>query len=165
MISLGQPLAEFIHVYHGFHSPGATCDIRMFNAVDGVPTVIATERHDNENTSITNLAEQIAAEIAQRFFMNEDGTMKPFRWIEHYPDGPRADWDSLDRERFSIVSFSFDRPRKSTCFGRPRVTLGSPSWTHIKPEEIARLLDTPQTMTLTSAEPLMNRVRRTMRWS
>ena len=43
--------------------------------------VVCSQLPDNENTSVTNMAECRAAEVIE-----QHGLPTPLMWIEHYPD-------------------------------------------------------------------------------
>ena len=45
------------------------------------PVVVSSQLPDNENTSVTNMAECRAAEVIE-----QHGLPTPLMWIEHYPD-------------------------------------------------------------------------------
>jgi hypothetical protein len=76
------------HVYRGYSAPGAVCRIRIFDGVGGIPVVIASELDENNNTSITNLAEYVAAEVLLEYLSQRIGQDEPFIWIEHYSGEP-----------------------------------------------------------------------------
>lgn len=61
--------------YQGYHGCKSHCDIEIKGHV-----VIATQVPDNKGTSITNLAEVLATQIAQRYRINPQQLI----WIEHY---------------------------------------------------------------------------------
>lgn len=128
----GQPLIksrDFVHYYHGFHEPGARCRIRLYESAHDhhnhrrnprVPVVLCSDVFADNNTSVTNLAEHIAAEVALQIFFDQlpagaldeflNNCMNrllgrptvPFHWIEHYPAGKFAleELDLLKMVRF-----------------------------------------------------------------
>ena len=53
---------------------GGRCRIRIYEEAGELPVVLCTELPDNEGTSITNAAEQIAAEV----LANHPGVFDPF---------------------------------------------------------------------------------------
>ena len=48
---------------------------------------MATELPENENTSITHVAEYVAAEVIERYLTSDplEAHDPPFLWVEHYP--------------------------------------------------------------------------------
>jgi hypothetical protein len=76
---------DLLRPVNGFHMPGGKCRIRIYERDGGVPVVIASELSDNTNTSVTNLAEYLAAEIVVKHFPYRFEEETPIVWIEHYP--------------------------------------------------------------------------------
>jgi hypothetical protein len=115
---------------------GGRCRIRIYEEAGELPVVLCTELPDNEGTSITNAAEQIAAEV----LANHPGVFdpfgrvslgglsydKPFVWIEHYLDGARG--TPQDPATFDLVEFSHYEPRGVLRAGEWRKEIGQPSW-------------------------------------
>ncbi len=144
---------DFLHEYHGYHTPGAVCRIAVYEEIEqtrpaaGVrqpPLVLATELPENHNTSITNLAEFLAAEVIARCFPDWSVWLAllppdtpPLVWIEHYLA------DRALPERYSLVTFAHYRPvlteRHTGGLGQ-RLTLGTPRWQHVEPATVGRLL-------------------------
>ena len=58
---------DLTHEYHGYHTPGAVCRVRIYERPGAVPVVIVSELAENKNTSITNMAEYLAAEIPAKY--------------------------------------------------------------------------------------------------
>jgi hypothetical protein len=57
-----------MHAYRGvWTTDGGTCRIRIFEEEGQTPVVICSELPANDNTSVTNMAEYLAAEILARF--------------------------------------------------------------------------------------------------
>ena len=88
---MGKPF--FKYAYAGFHGCESVCNLEIHGSL-----VIATEREDNEGTSITNMAEQLATKVCQSF----DITPGKLVWIEHYPEQPDIMYD----ENYSLVQFN-----------------------------------------------------------
>jgi hypothetical protein len=115
---------------------GGRYRIRIYEEAGELPVVLCTELPDNEGTSITNAAEQIAAEV----LANHPGVFdpfgrvslgglsydKPFVWIEHYLDGARG--TPQDPATFDLVEFSHYEPRGVLRAGEWRKEIGQPSW-------------------------------------
>ncbi len=54
---------DYIHHYRGYWSDGGTCRIRIYREDGRAPIVICSQLPDNDNTSVTNMAEYLAAEV------------------------------------------------------------------------------------------------------
>ena len=72
---------DYIHRYRGYWSDGGRCHIRIYRLDCHAPVVICSQLPDNENTSVTNIAEYLAAEV-----IKEHKLPTPLTWIEHYPE-------------------------------------------------------------------------------
>jgi hypothetical protein len=72
---------EYIHYYRGYWSNGGKCRIRIYQEDGQTPVVICSQLPDNRNTSVTNMAEYLTAEV-----IAEHGLATPLTWIEHYPE-------------------------------------------------------------------------------
>lgn len=81
---MGKPF--FRYEYKGFHGCESVCNLEIHQNL-----VIITEREDNEGTSITNMAEQLATAICDEFDINPHNLI----WIEHY----RAGFPSIERSQ------------------------------------------------------------------
>jgi hypothetical protein len=56
---------DYIHNYRDYWSEGGKCRIRIYRE-DGQPSVvICSQPPDNDNTSITNMTEYLAAEVME----------------------------------------------------------------------------------------------------
>jgi len=130
---------DYLYEFHGYHTPGGVCRIRIYEKPADTPVIIATELPDNPNTSVTNMAEYLAAEIIAKHFPQRFEEERPVTWIEHYPPievrGKRG-----KKDEYSVVEFSSYTPRREYTFGQPRVRIGEPSWRHIDEDDLTRLL-------------------------
>src|SRR5687767_14150139 len=115
---------ELTHDYTHPTPHGGRCRIRIYDATTVVPVIVCTELTDNPGESITNAAEQIAAEVLENhphvfdpFALASIGGLsydKPFVWIEHYEDGARG--TPSDPATFDLVEFSpATRPLAKGC--------------------------------------------------
>jgi hypothetical protein len=130
---------DYTYDYRGLHTPGAKCRIRVYERAGDVPVVIATELPDNDNTSVTNIAEYLAAEIIARHFPHRFEEENPVIWIEHDPP-IEAHGRRGKTVEYSLVEFDSYTPRQERVFGRPRVRIGDPAWRHLREEEVEELL-------------------------
>jgi hypothetical protein len=67
---------DYIHNYRGYWSDGGRCRIRIYREDGEPPVVICSQLPDNDNTSVTNMAEYLAAEIVK-----EHGLSTALTWI------------------------------------------------------------------------------------
>ncbi len=91
--------------YRGYHTDGGVCRVRIYEAPGRPPVFLVTELPENRNTSITNLAEYVAAEVWERYLTA--GHDPPFIWVEHYPPteahgrrGHDETWDLVTFARY-----------------------------------------------------------------
>ena len=120
---------DYIHFYRGYWSEGGKCRIRIYQEDGHNPVVICSQLPENKNTSVTNMAEYLAAEVIEKH-----GLPTTLTWIEHYPEhrcGPGE---------YSLVKFSSWECEEVCLGGVLRYRVGSPRWTHLTPEEVGRLL-------------------------
>jgi hypothetical protein len=54
---------DYIHHYRGYWSDGGKCRIRIYREEELAPVVICSQLPDNDNTSVTNMVEYLAAEV------------------------------------------------------------------------------------------------------
>jgi hypothetical protein len=120
---------DYIHHYRGYWSDGGKCRIRIYHEDGSAPVVICSQPPDNDNTSVTNMAEYIAAEV-----IAEHDLLTPLVWVEHYPEHKR------EIGEHSLVRFSCWEPREARLGGVRRYQLGSPQWSPLTLEEMKTLL-------------------------
>ena len=135
------PVVDVHHIYHGIYLPGGVCRIRVYRPAGFPPVVIATELPENDSTSITNLAEQLAAEVLEAYLPDRAGEDRPFVWIEHYPR--QASGGVRLVESFDLVTFSDYRPRQELRAGRWRVCIGEPAWRRLSRAQVELMIGEP----------------------
>ena len=54
---------EYVHRYRGYWSEGGRCRIRIYRGGGEPPVVVCSQLPENDNTSVTNMAEYLAAEV------------------------------------------------------------------------------------------------------
>ncbi len=135
-------MRDELYPFTGFWSSAGVCRIRTFEAPGCPPVIVATDLPENESTSVTNIAEYLAAQVIARYFPHRFDEAEPVIWLEHYarttggPLRPRpAGMSNVDR-----VTFSRWAPRPVVSQGVKRVTLGEPSWAPISVEDLERLI-------------------------
>ena len=72
---------DHIHHHRGYWSDGGKCRIRTYREEGKLPVVVCSQPPDNRNTSVTNMAEYLAAEVIEGH-----GLLVPLTWVEHYPE-------------------------------------------------------------------------------
>ena len=113
---------DYVHHYRGYWSEGGKCQIKIYRTHDDEPVVICSQLPENKNTSVTNMAEYLAAEVVE-----EHGLATPLTWIEHYPEhrGKLGE--------YSLVRFS-SWERREVCLGGVwRHRVGPPKWSPLHP--------------------------------
>jgi hypothetical protein len=134
-------LLDTTHQYRGYHSDGGLCRIEVYTVAGLPPLVVATELPGNDNTSVTNLAEYLAAEVAERYLTADltAGHDPPFIWVEHYPRD-EVDRRAGLRETRDLVTFSHYRRELVGSGRRWRYRIGGPDWRHLSRQEFEVLL-------------------------
>jgi hypothetical protein len=56
---------DYVHRYRGYWSDGGSCRIRIYHDDACAPVVICSQLPYNDNTSVTNMAEYLAAEVIE----------------------------------------------------------------------------------------------------
>ena len=102
---------KMIYNYTGFHGCACICELEIIDTL-----VIVSEMPENEGTSVTNFAEQLATLVCQEFKIEP----KHLIWIEHYPE--RGDFRDFP-ESYDLVNFNLNG---KGIFSNPR-------WTGISP--------------------------------
>jgi hypothetical protein len=116
---------DYIHYYRGYWSDGGRCRIRIHQEGGRAPVVICTQLPDNDNTSVTNMAEYLAAEV-----IGVHGLTTPLVWVEHYPE------HEGEIGEYSLVRFSSWNPQEVCIGGVWRGKSGSPRWSPMDLEEV-----------------------------
>jgi hypothetical protein len=61
------------------------CRVRVFERAAEMPVIVCTELPDNPSTSVTNMAEILAAELIARHFPQRFDDAARVACLEHYP--------------------------------------------------------------------------------
>ena len=120
---------DYIHHYRGYWSDGGKCRIRIYREDTQSPVVICSQLLDNDNTSVTNMAEYLAGEVIE-----EHALPTPLVWVEHYPE------HKGEIGEYSLVRFSSWDAQEVCMGGVWRGRIGSPRWSPMGPEEVDTLL-------------------------
>jgi len=141
---------DYEYDYFGLWSPGGICRVRIYTQEGQLPFVVLTELEKNRSASVTNMAECIAAEIAERhtFLRVASGSAEPpFLLMVHHPRMPeevRWGWEPS----FCSVTFSSYEPRRTYSYPmanhgkRPpqSLRLGAATFVHLSEAEVHSLL-------------------------
>jgi hypothetical protein len=66
---------DYVHYYTGSWSDGGRCRIRIYHEDGCAPVVVCSQLSNNDNTSVTSMAEYLAAEV-----MEEHKLPTPLVW-------------------------------------------------------------------------------------
>jgi hypothetical protein len=110
---------------------GGRCRIRIYRPEDerDSPVVICSELPNNEGSSVTYSAHQIAAEVIRYHRLSAP------MWIELYPK------EAIDgtSETFELVVFSsYEIRERAPYFGQTRLTIGEPAWKSLDRRDTSR---------------------------
>ncbi len=120
---------SYMYPFRGYWGGAAVCHIAIYDHA-GTVVVICTEAPDNPGTSITNMAEHIATDVARIYQLAQE----PFVWIEHYDD--RSDPIALKHAIRRTKGESFDRVE----FRRRGTQLSEPDWRPISKAAVEELI-------------------------
>lgn len=57
---------DYVHYYRGYWSDGGKCRIRIYREERQDPVAICSQLPEDNNPSVTNMTEYLAAEVSQR---------------------------------------------------------------------------------------------------
>ncbi|MDP9486574.1 MAG: hypothetical protein M3Q49_12460 [Actinomycetota bacterium] len=121
---------DYAHRYRGYWSDGGRCRIRIYRGGGEIPVVVCSQLPENSNTSVTNMAEYLAAEVVEGHSLST-----PLVWVEHYPEHEGRIGE------YSLVRFSSWEAEEVSLGGVLRRRVGSPRWSHLSSEEAERLMN------------------------
>ncbi len=134
---------DYVYPFRGLWDEGGLCRVRLFQAPDRTPVIVCTGLPENQNTSITNAVEYLAAELIVHHFPVRFEHPEPVVWVEHYPApsaGASGHRRSNGRPDFDRVTFASWSPRRVFERGIERVKLGEPSWSPLSANELTALI-------------------------
>jgi hypothetical protein len=111
---------DYIHHYRGYWSDGGRCRIRIYREDGWAAVIVCSQLPDNRDTSVTNMAGYLAAEVIE-----VHGLPTPLTWIEHYPE------HEGESGEYSLVRFSSWDLREVCLGGVWRFKVGSPKWSSL----------------------------------
>jgi len=118
---------------------GGRCRIRIYLPEEerDAPVVVCTAPSDNLGMSITNAAEQLAAEVICSHQLRT-----PLVWIEHYEEGARG--TPKDPHTFDLVIFSsYEITERAPYLGEGRLSIGRPTWKALDRASVETLIGEP----------------------
>jgi hypothetical protein len=89
--------ADYLHQFRGMwdREPAAVCWVRVFAEEGQTPAIVMSEHPQNPSTSVTNMAELLAAELIQKHFPERFDYNPPAILLEHYPGSTARGGESL----------------------------------------------------------------------
>ena len=122
---MGKPF--FKYEYEGFGGCKSICNLEIHRNL-----VICSAREDNEGTSITNVAEQLATEIANQYLPDPSKLV----WVEHYPKRTVGNHESWDLVFFNVKNNGVFRDKSVD------VQFSNPRWVRIEEQVVNALRET-----------------------
>ena len=98
-------IRDYLHHNRGYWFDGGRCRIRIYREDGQVPAVMCLQLPDNDNTSVTNMAEYLAVEVIEGYRLPT-----PLVWVEYYPD------HEGEIGEYSLVMFA-NWERVEVCLG------------------------------------------------
>jgi hypothetical protein len=149
--------ADYLYAYAGMwdRDPEAVCWVRVFEDQDQTPVIVMAEHPRNESTSVTNMAELLAAELIQQHFPQRFDHDPPAILLEHYPREFHTSGRVAMPPTWDRLSFHSWAPRRVWLGGQERLAFGEPHWTRVAEDDVAALIgrDEMQRMPPNEAAP------------
>lgn len=114
--------------------------MRLFHRGNATLDLVLTELPDNPSTSVTNMAEILAAELIAKLCPERFDEEEPAVLLEHYPEERDRRGRLGRKETWDRVSFASWSPRKIWLGDQERVSLGEPDWRPLPADEVERLI-------------------------
>jgi hypothetical protein len=140
---IGMPkTADYLHYHRGMwdREPDAVCWVRVFEEEGQTPVIVMAEHPDNPSTSVTNMAELLAAELIQRHFPQRFDHEPPAILIEHYPTEYSPHGRVARKPTWDRLTFHSWAPRRVWLGGQERLAFGEPEWRAMLEHEVEALL-------------------------
>jgi hypothetical protein len=134
--------ADYLHRFRGMwdKDPEAVCWVRVFEEEGQTPVIVMSELPQNRSTSVTNMAELLAAELIQQHFPQRFDYEPPAILLEHYPTEYSPQGRPARKPTWDRLSFHSWAPRRVWLGGQERLAFGEPHWEHLPEQEIEALL-------------------------
>jgi hypothetical protein len=129
----------FTHSYRGYTPERGTVRVNVYRH-EACPVLFhVVQPEDNQATSITNMAEYIAAEVLDNFLpeaLMPNGVV-PWVWVESYE---RKDEKVMEYDATVFEFIELHRTRVYTDSAIPvRIRLGTPHWRRLPVEQFHRM--------------------------
>ncbi|MGH2535616.1 MAG: hypothetical protein ACRDJW_25445 [Thermomicrobiales bacterium] len=131
---------DICYRFRGYWSEGGICRLRLYEGPGLIPVIVCTELEENTNTSVTNLAEVLAAAVIAAWLPDRFEAAETVIWLEHYPGRRDPRRNITGRAEVDRVSFASWTLRRCFMGGVARRKLGEPSWQPLTAEEVAALI-------------------------
>jgi hypothetical protein len=99
------------------------------------PGMVLGEHPDNPSTSVTNMAELLAAGLIQQHFPQRFDHEPPAILLEHYPRELHSSGRTARQPTWDWLSFHSWAPRRVWLGGRERQAFGEPEWRSVPEHE------------------------------
>lgn len=134
--------ADYLHAFRGMwdRDPEAICWVRVFEEAGQIPVIVMSEHPQNPSTSVTNMAELLAAELIQAHFPQRFDYTPPAILLEHYPTEHTPQGRIAHKATWDRLSFHSWAPRRVWLGGQERLAFGDPHWEHLPEHDVERLL-------------------------
>jgi hypothetical protein len=138
MIALGVSFCRGIpmHLANDYIHPtprGGKCRVRIYLPEEDrdAPVVICSELPNNDGTSVTYAAKQLAAEVIRSHKLPT-----PLVWIEHWPEETRE-----GQETFELIVFSnYQVVERAPYLGETRAWIGDATWKRLDRATVEALI-------------------------
>ena len=127
---------EYLHHRSGYRFGSRCYWVRIYEGEPGdAPVVVCSPSTEIGSTDTAEASSYLAAEVMREFFADGLPDLpRPLLWIEHRPGRRRR-----APGRYSLLGFATYRPVSEGLGFVKRVSLGSPEWEPLRPEEVALL--------------------------
>ena len=134
--------ADYLHYYRGTwdREREAVCWVRVFEDAGQTPVIVMAEHPDNPSTSVTNMAELLAAELIRKHFPQRFDYEPPAILLEHYPIEYSPQGRMARKPTWDRLTFHSWAPRRVWLGGHERLAFGEPEWHSMPEHEVAALL-------------------------
>ena len=146
--SAGMPkTADYLYRFRGMwdREPEAVCWVRVFEDEGQTPVIVMAEHPGNPSSSVTNMAELLAAELIQKHFPQRFDYEPPAIFLEHYPRELHTSGRTAMKPTWDRLSFHSWAPRRVWLGGQERLAFGEPEWRSMPEHEVEALLGRDET--------------------
>ena len=134
--------ADYLHAFRGMWdtAPDAICWVRVFAEAGQTPVVVMSEHPHNPSTSVTKMAELLAAELIRAHFPRRFDHNPPAILLEHYPAEYTGEGRVSRKPTWDRLTFHSWAPRRVWLGGQERLAFGEPEWRSLPAHEVAALI-------------------------